>query len=81
LGLGIGDSFLFDAYTSGGGGGDGAVDALSANGLSIGDWGDSFNSPGDSGLRLYTIIPEPMTLGMLGIGAVATGLGCRRRRS
>jgi hypothetical protein len=79
LGLGVGDSFAFDAYSSGGGGGDGAVDALSSNSQSITDWGNSFNSPGDSGLRVYTVVPEPMTLGLFGLGTLMMGLACRRR--
>ncbi|MGA0846924.1 MAG: hypothetical protein ACO3RV_10300, partial [Luteolibacter sp.] len=39
-----GQSFAFDVYTSGGGGGDGAVDALSASDTSISNWGDSFTT-------------------------------------
>jgi hypothetical protein len=78
LGLGIGDSFEFDVYSSGGGGGDSAVDALSRATPSITDWGGPFNS--DAGLRTYTVIPEPGTLAMLGLGALAIRLGCRRRR-
>jgi hypothetical protein len=80
LGLGIGDMFWFDAYSSGGGGGDSAVDALSSSTPSITDWGGPYNSPGNSGLSKYTVVPEPATLAMLGLGAVAIGLGCLRRR-
>jgi hypothetical protein len=80
LGLSIGDSFNFDAYSSGGGGGDSAVDALSSSVPAIADWGGPFNSPGDSGLRTYTVVPEPVTMGLIGLGALVIGLGCRRRR-
>ncbi len=80
LGLSVGSSFNFDAYSSGGGGGDSAVDALSSSTPSITDWGGPYNSPGNSGLRTYTVIPEPMTLGLIGLGALAIGLACRRRR-
>ncbi|MGC3957724.1 MAG: hypothetical protein QM813_07170 [Verrucomicrobiota bacterium] len=44
LGLAPGSSFVFDVFSSGGGGGDGAVDALSVATQSIGDWGNSFSS-------------------------------------
>jgi hypothetical protein len=80
LGLSNGDSFDFDVYSSGGGGGDSAIDALSSSTPSVTDWGGPFNSPGNSGLRTYTVIPEPATLAMLGLGALAIGLGCLRRR-
>mgnify|MGYP000300724711 CR=1 FL=1 len=44
LDLGPGEVFAFDVYTSGGGGGDGAVDSLSASATSIGNWPDSFTT-------------------------------------
>jgi hypothetical protein len=81
LGLGAGDMFWFDVYSSGGGGGDSAVDALSSSVPSITTWGGPFNSPGDSGLSKYTVvIPEPASLVLLGLGALAVGLGYLRRR-
>lgn len=80
LGLSPGDMFWFDAYSSGGGGGDSAVDALSSSVPSITDWPGPFNSPGDSGLRKYTVaVPEPTTLALLGLATLAMGLGCLRR--
>ena len=41
---GPGQVFTFDVYTSGGGGGDGAADALSVSTTSINNWGDTFNT-------------------------------------
>lgn len=44
LGLDPGEVFQFDVYTSGGGGGDSAVDSLSASGSSVTNWGDTFTT-------------------------------------
>jgi hypothetical protein len=44
LGLSLGDSFSFDVYTSGGGGGDGAIDALANPNQSISGWGQAYDS-------------------------------------
>lgn len=44
LALSPGESFSFDVYTSGGGGGDSAVDALSAATSSITGWGGPFTT-------------------------------------
>lgn len=44
LDLGPGETFAFDVFTSGGGGGDGAVDSLSASTSSITDWGNAFTT-------------------------------------
>lgn len=44
LGLDPGETFAFDVYTTGGGGGDGAVDALSAAGASITAWGNTYTT-------------------------------------
>jgi hypothetical protein len=77
LGLGIGDTIGFDVYSSGGGGGDSAIDALSTATPSVLTWGQEFVSLPSS---LYTIVPEPATLVLCGLGALAMGLGCKRRR-
>lgn len=79
LGLAPGSTFLFDVYTSGGGGTDGAVDALGNPSQTISDWGNSY----DSGtlVNSYTIpaVPEPTALALLGIGASLI-IGRIRRR-
>ena len=69
LGLAPGSTFCFDIYTSGGGGGDGAIDALGNPAQSIANWGDYYNS--GSQYVTYTIpaVPEPTSLALLGIGA------------
>ena len=67
LGLGLGDTFTFDVFTSGGGGGDAAIDTLSDPNPTMGDWGDS--SVSNSTLQ-YTVVPEPATLGLLGMAGL-----------
>jgi len=78
LGITPGTAFLFDVYSSGGGGTDGAVDALSASTQSIANWGDAFAT--QSPLS-YTIpqVPEPTSLVMLGLGATLVINRMRRR--
>ena len=44
LGVATGDTIQFDAYSSGGGGGDSAVDALSNPQVSITGWGQTYTS-------------------------------------
>ena len=73
LGLNVGDSFVFDAYSSGGGGGDGAIDALSSSSPSVADWGDTFTTT--TGFS-YTVVPAPGALALLGLA----GLGRRSRK-
>ena len=80
LGLGINDTLTFDVYTSGGGGADGATDALSTPTASIANWADSYNtnaSGGGSNSALsYTVVPEPSIALLGGLGL----LGLLRRR-
>lgn len=78
LGITAGTPFLFDVYTSGGGGGDSAIDALSANTQSVGNWGDAFATQNPLS---YTIpaVPEPTALAFLGLGASLVINRLRRR--
>jgi hypothetical protein len=77
LGLSVGDVIGFDVYSSGGGGGDGAIDALSSATPSVLTWGQEFVSLPTS---IYTVVPEPATLALIGLSGLAIGIGCRRRR-
>ena len=81
LGLSSSDTFYFDAYSSGGGGTDSAVDALSNPNVSITSWSQTYTSDSGTGLSSYTVtaIPEPATMALLGMGALSV-LGLRRRR-
>jgi MYXO-CTERM domain-containing protein len=73
LGLSAGQSFSFDVGTSGGGGGDPAVDLLSRSDVATTGWG----SPSVSGeFRTYTVTPTPGAIALLGLAGIA---GSRRR--
>jgi len=74
LGLVIGSTFQFDAFTSGGGDNDGAVDSLGNPNAQISDWGNR----SDAQSNQYTLVPEPASVTMLALGAIAL---IRRRRS
>lgn len=76
LGLEPGESFDFDVYSSGGGGGDSAIDASSNPNIAASDWGVAYAS-GDN-VSTYQVVPEPASLGVAGLAAV--GLLVRRRR-
>ncbi|MCX7001808.1 MAG: PEP-CTERM sorting domain-containing protein, partial [bacterium] len=73
-----GDVVAFDAYSTGGGGADSAVDALANPNVSITSWGGPYTSQAPY-LDTYVVpIPEPATLGLLGVG-VLVGLRLTRR--
>jgi hypothetical protein len=81
MGLGVGSTFLFDAYSSGGGGTDGAIDALANPAQTVANWGDYY----DSGNLVYsytiTEVPEPAACALLGLGALLSFQRFARRRS
>lgn len=70
LNLQNGDTIQFDAYSAGGGGTDSANDASSNPNRSTTDW----PGPYDSGSIVSTyqvVVPEPASLALLGLGAIA----------
>lgn len=73
LNLGLNQQFCFDIFTSGGGGGDGAIDSLGNAGIQVGDWGQ----PSTAVPVCYTTTPEPGSIALLAVGAFAL---IRRRR-
>jgi len=79
LGIVAGTPFQFDVYTSGGGGGDSAIDALGNPAQSVANWGDAYNS--GALVNSYTIpaVPEPGALTLLGLGATLVISRLRRR--
>lgn len=84
LGLAVNDTFYFDAYSSGSGGTDGAIDVLANPNISITDWGQTYTSSTteDAGLGLnsYQVVPEPSTYALLVISALGlAGYAARRR--
>jgi len=80
-----GDVIYFDAYSSGGGGGDSAIDALSNPNVSVTGWGGPYTSYttalGGPGINAYTVaVPEPSSIAAVSLGGVAIGLQLLRRR-
>jgi hypothetical protein len=77
LGMSIGDTFSFDAYSSGGGDGDSAVDALANPNVAISSWGQAYDS-GASNSFSYTLsaVPAPGAIALMGVAGL---LGRRRR--
>lgn len=75
LGLAVGDTFLFDAFTTGGGGGDSAWDSLQSATPSITGYGDPYTA---SPILSYTVVPAPGSAALLAIGGL---VAARRRRA
>ena len=78
LGLAVGNAFTFDVYTSGGGGTDSAIDALSNPNQTVADWGIAYDS--GSLVQTLALVPEPSVLTLAGLGGLAL-IGFARRRS
>lgn len=78
MGLSVGDTFLFDAYSSGGGGGDSAIDALANPNVSVTGWGGPYTSGGSNPIYSYTVVPAPGAVALLGLAGLIAG---RRRRA
>ena len=84
LGLAPNDVFYFDAYSSGDGGGDSAIDALANPNVSVTNWAGPYTSSttgdGGVGLNSYQVVPEPTTYALLALGALGlAGYAARRR--
>jgi hypothetical protein len=79
LGLVNGSTFHFDVYTTGGGGTDGAVDALANPTQTISDWGNSYDSVLQDAFTI-TAVPEPTTAALLGLGGLIAIQRVLRRR-
>jgi hypothetical protein len=77
LGLALGDTIHFDAYTTGGGGGDSANDVSSLASQSISNWPGPYVTPAGGGSVYVLAVPEPATLGTIA-GAALVAL--RRRK-
>lgn len=80
LGLSGTETIYFDAYTSGGGGSDSAVDALSNPATSITSWNQTYTSSTGNGISSFTVVPEPSAIAMLGLGALVVARAMRRRK-
>jgi len=82
LGLSPGQSFKFDVYTTGGGGDDSANDAAANPNQSISDWPGPYLTPAagePGGPLMYTTVPEPTSLALVGLMGVALAGVARRR--
>ena len=55
LGVALGDTIYFDAYSSGGGDGDSAVDALANPNVTITNWAGPYTSGGTNPISQYTM--------------------------
>lgn len=78
LGMSIGDTFRFDAYSSGGGSGDSAIDALANPNVAVTSWGQAYDSrTSNSFSYTLTAIPAPGAIALVGLA----GLVARRRKA
>jgi hypothetical protein len=82
LGLSPGQTFNFDVYTTGGGGGDSANDALANPNQTIADWPGPYTTPASgsgAALSYTTAVPEPVSAAMAGVALIGW-IGFVRRR-
>jgi len=84
LGLSPGDQFTFDAYSSGGGSTDTAIDALANPNVAVTSWSETYTSKpvtfGGGGLNSYTVpVPEPGTMVVASVACVALASQMRHR--
>lgn len=80
-----GNLIYFDAYSSGGGSGDSAVDSLANPNVAITSWAGPYTSyataAGGPGLNSYQVVPEPSTYLLSALGVLALYLFARRRKA
>lgn len=77
VGLTPGQTITFDGFSSGGGGGDTAIDSAANPDFTVFGWGDAYVAGGSNPVLTYTLVPTPGFAGLVG----AAGLvGLRRRR-
>ena len=85
LGLSLNDTFYFDAYSSGSGGSDSAVDSLANPNVAITSWGGPYTSYATTaegpGLNSYQVVPEPSTYLLSALGVLAIYFFARRRKA
>lgn len=79
IGIAAPTLIYFDGYSSGDGGGDSAVDALSNPNVSITTWAGPYTSTG-ANISSATV-PEPSTYALLALSAAALGGYLARRRA
>jgi len=83
LGIAAGDSIYYDFYSSGGGGSDGAVDAVANSSVTINGWSGVYTSNVTNGILKYVIPPTvvvvdpPSAITLSAPADAATGVGLR----